>query len=52
MKKEKKFLGVYLEKQVKDKLIALAKKNKRSVSAEVALRIEQSIKEEANDNNN
>lgn len=52
MLKSKKFLGLYVEKYIKDKLISIAKKNKRSVSAEVVLRIEESIKEDLNDNEN
>lgn len=42
--KDKKVLGVYLSEDIKDKLIAEAKKNHRSVSAEAALILEERMK--------
>jgi predicted DNA-binding protein len=42
---DKDFIGLYLEKEVKDELNKIAKKNKRSLSSEVAMIIEKSLKE-------
>ncbi len=43
-KKEKVFLGITVTKTVKDKLVLLSKKERRSVSAQASLIIEEELK--------
>jgi hypothetical protein len=43
---DKEPTGVYLSKNYKEKLVAIAKKNRRSLSTEAAIRLEKSIDDE------
>ncbi len=45
MKKKKRVVGVYLELLYWNKLNEIAKKNRRSLSTECAVRLEQSLTE-------
>ena len=45
MKKKKRVVGVYLELSYLNKLTELAKKNRRSLSTECAVRLEKSLAE-------